>query len=109
MAKGGRLLNCKNVEVCVMQNAKTILSILNETSERNKHFIFDRLYRNMFNQDFFIEAYQKMYAKPGNMTEGTDGKTIDGFKKSKIVGLIEKLRKEQNHPTPVRRVYIPKC
>jgi group II intron reverse transcriptase/maturase len=91
-----------------MQNAKTILSILNQKSKQNKQFVFDRVYRNMFNPEFFIEAYQKIYAKPGNMTPGTDGQTIDGFKKSKIDGLIAKLRNEQYYPTPVRRVYIPK-
>lgn len=91
-----------------MQKAKTILTILNEKSVRNKQFVFDRLYRNMFNPDFFIEAYQKMYAKPGNMTAGTDEQTIDGFKKSKIDGLIAQLQNEQYYPTPVRRTYIPK-
>jgi retron-type reverse transcriptase len=91
-----------------MQKANTILSILNQKSEQNKQFVFDRLYRNMFNQDFFMESYRKMYAKPGNMTPGTDGQTIDGFKKSKIEKLIAKLQKEQYYPTPVRRVYIPK-
>lgn len=91
-----------------MQNAKTILSILNEKSVRNKQFVFDRLYRNMFNFNFFMDAYQKMYAKPGNMTPGTDGKTIDGFKKNKVENLITKLRNEQYYPTPVRRTYIPK-
>jgi len=91
-----------------MQKANTILSILNQHSVRNKQYVFDRLYRNMFNQDFFMEAYRKMYAKPGNMTAGTDGKTIDGFKKSKVDELITKLRNEQYYPTPVRRVYIPK-
>jgi len=91
-----------------MQNAKTILSILNEKSIRNKQFVFDRLYRNTFNFDFFMDAYRKMYANPGNMTPGADGKTIDGFKKSKIENLISKLRDEQYYPTPVRRVYIPK-
>lgn len=91
-----------------MQNAKTILSILNQKSAQNKQYVFDRLYRNMFNPDLFMEAYRKMYAKPGNMTPGTDGTTIDGFKKSKIDELISKLRNEQYYPTPVRRVYIPK-
>jgi len=91
-----------------MQNAKTILSILNQTSERNKQFVFDRLYRNLFNQDFFMDAYRKMYAKPGNMTKGTDGQTIDVFKKSKVDKLISLLRNEQYYPTPVRRTYIPK-
>ena len=91
-----------------MQNAKTILSILNQKSEGNKQFVFDRLYRNMFNQELFIDAYRKMYAKPGNMTAGTDGLTIDGFKKSKVDKLIELLRNEQYYPNPVRRVYIEK-
>lgn len=91
-----------------MQNANTILSILNQESVRNKQYVFDRIYRNMFNHDFFMEAYRKMYAKPGNMTAGADGKTIDGFKKSKVDELITKLRNEQYYPTPVRRVYIPK-
>ena len=91
-----------------MQTANTILSILNQKSVRNKHYVFDRIYRNMFNSDFFMEAYRKMYAKPGNMTAGTDGKTIDGFKKSKVDELITKLRNEQYYPTPVRRVHIPK-
>jgi len=91
-----------------MQNAKTILTILNQKSVGNKQFVFDRLYRNMFNFDFFMEAYQKMYAKPGNMTPGTDGQTIDGFKKSKVDRLINLLRNEQYYPTPVRRTYIEK-
>ena len=91
-----------------MQKAKTVLSILNKKSVQNKQFVFDRLYRNVFNQDFFMEAYQKMYAKPGNMTAGTDGQTIDGFKKSKVDRLIALLRNEQYYPNPVRRVYIEK-
>ena len=62
----------------------------------------------MFNFDFFMDTYRKMYAKPGNMTPGIDGKTIDSFKKSKVENLISKLRNEQYYPTPVRRKYIPK-
>jgi len=91
-----------------MQNAKTILTILNQKSAGSKQFVFDRIYRNTFNPDFFIEAYQKIYAKPGNMTPGTDGQTIDGFKRSKIDKLINLLRSEQYYPTPVRRTYIEK-
>jgi len=91
-----------------MQDAKTILSILNQKSIGDKQFIFDRLYRNMFNFDFFMDAYRKMYANPGNMTPGVDGKTIDCFKKSKVENLISKLRNEQYYPTSVRRKYIPK-
>ena len=55
-----------------------------------------------------MEACRKMYVKSGNMTKGTDGQTIDDFKKSKVDNLISMLRNEQYYPTPVRRVYIPK-
>ena len=30
-------------------------------------------------RNFFLKAYQNIYAKEGNMTAGTDGKTIDGM------------------------------
>lgn len=49
-----------------------------------------------------------MYAKEGNMTQGTDGKTIDGMSIKRIDNLIEALKTESYQPKPVRRVYIPK-
>jgi len=91
-----------------MQKAETILSILNQKSRQEPNYIFNRVYRNLFNYDFLIGAYQKIYHKEGNMTPGTDGETIDGFKKSKIYDLIEKLKGEQYYPNPVRRTYIEK-
>lgn len=91
-----------------MQKAETILSILNQKSRQEPNYIFDRIYRNLFNYEFFIEAYQNIYAKEGNMTLGTDGETIDGFKKSKIHDLIGKLKNESYYPNPVRRTYIQK-
>jgi group II intron reverse transcriptase/maturase len=91
-----------------MQKAETILAILNQKSKQNSNFIFDRVYRNLFNYNFFIEAYQNIYSKEGNMTPGTDGETIDGFRKSKIYNLIELLKDEQYYPNPVRRTYIQK-
>lgn len=72
-------------EVCEMQKAETVLSILSEQSKKDTDHVFDRLYRNLFNSDFYVRAYQKMYAKQGNMTPGTDGETIDGFS----IGVIE--------------------
>ena len=40
--------------------------------------------RNLFDialhaPDLWQHAYLKIYAKPGNMTKGTDGLTIDGY------------------------------
>ena len=42
------------------------------------------------------------------MTEGSDGKTIDGMSLTRIADLIDLLRKETCQPKPARRVYISK-
>ena len=91
-----------------MQKAKTVLSILKQKSKQDETYVYDRIYRNFFNEDFFMRAYQKIYAKQGNMTPGSDGKTIDGFNKKQVTKLIELLKMERYYPEPVRRTYIPK-
>ena len=42
------------------------------------------------------------------MTEGSDGKTIDGMSLTRIADLIDLLRKETYQPKPARLVYISK-
>src|SRR6266568_4530982 len=39
---------------------------------------FDKLFQKLYNVEFWLLAYQRMAPKPGNMTPGVDGKTIDG-------------------------------
>jgi group II intron reverse transcriptase/maturase len=56
----------------------------------------------------YYVAYQRIYAKPGNMTKGVDEKTIDGFSMSKIKQLIDTLKDETYQPYPSKRTYIPK-
>jgi retron-type reverse transcriptase len=91
-----------------MQKAEVVLAVLREQSMQSKDFIFDRLYRNLFNPDFYMLAYSNIYAKEGNMTPGTDGKTIDGFNINQVNRIIESLRNETYYPKPSRRTYIPK-
>src|SRR2546430_2416675 len=91
-----------------MQNAEVVLTMLSQMSNQNSAFVFDRLYRNLFNPDFYLLAYSNIYAKEGNMTEGIDGKTIDGFNTKKVEEIISLLRQERYYPKPVRRAYIPK-
>jgi group II intron reverse transcriptase/maturase len=91
-----------------MQKAEVVLAVLRRQSMQSKDFVFDRLYRNLFNPDFYMLAYSNLYAKEDNMTPGTDGKTIDGFNIGLIDGIIEKLRQETYYPKPSRRTYIPK-
>jgi group II intron reverse transcriptase/maturase len=91
-----------------MQKAEIVLTMLRKQSVQSHEFVFDRLYRNLFNPDFYMLAYSNLYAKEGNMTPGTDGKTIDGFNIERINRIIEKIRREAYYPQPSRRVYIPK-
>lgn len=84
--------------------------VLNSLSEQNRKpcYRHDRLYRIMFNEEMYYVAYQNLYANPGNMTKGTDGKTIDGMSTDYIKQLIDAIRNESYQPAPSRRTYIPK-
>ena len=90
-----------------MRNPETILNSLSAHSN-DVHYKYERLYRILFNEQMFYVAYQRIYAKPGNMTPGSDGKTIDGMSIERIGHLIAALKDESYMPTPARRVYIPK-
>mgnify|MGYP000382138493 FL=1 len=90
-----------------MRNPETILNSLSAHS-KDVHYKYERLYRILFNEQMFYVAYQSIYAKPGNMTPGSDGKTIDGMSVDRIGHLIAALKDESYMPTPARRVFIPK-
>lgn len=91
-----------------MRHPAAILNSLARHSQRPSYH-YHRLYRNLFREDMFFLAYQRIYAKPGNMTPGTDGKTIDGTSLQRIRGLIQALRNETYSPHPSRRIHIPKA
>ena len=86
------------------------VKILNSLSEHSKQsgYKFERLYRVLFNEEMFHIAYQRIYAKEGNMTAGADGKTIDQMSLQRIETLISLLKEETYQPNPAKRAYIPK-
>ncbi len=69
---------------------------------------FKRLYRNLYNQNFFLLAYNNIYSNPGNMTKGVDGRTLDGFTMDRIENIIKQLRDKSYKPNPAKRIYIKK-
>lgn len=91
-----------------MQRAETILGILNQKSIENPDHRFERLYRLLYNQDFYWNAYCKIAGKEGSLIKGIDDDAIDGFPEKKIEKLIEDIRTERYYPKPARRKYIPK-
>jgi group II intron reverse transcriptase/maturase len=66
------------------------------------------LYRLMYKRDLYIVAYERIKSAPGNMTPGTDGKTLDSFSLQMIDDIIEEMRTEKFQFKPVKTVYIPK-
>ena len=90
-----------------MRNPEIVLNTLCQHSKVSDSK-FERLYRILFNKEMFCIAYQRIYAKPGNMIPGTDGQTIDQMSIGRIERIIETLRNESYKPNPAKRVYIPK-
>ena len=88
-----------------MRSPENVLESL-KSKACNKSYKYERLYRNLYNPQFYLLAYQRIQAKPGNMTAGTDGKTIDGMGMARINALIEKMRDFSYQPNPARRTYI---
>lgn len=90
-----------------MRIPKVVLNRLT-TKAKEQNYVFERLYRNLYNKEFYYEAYAKLYKNKGSNTKGINNDTIDGMSEKRIEKLIEKLKNQTYQPNPVRRTYIPK-
>ena len=66
------------------------IDVLNSLSDKAKDptYRYERLYRNLYNPEFYLLAYKNVYANDGSMTPGMDGNTIDGMSSRRIEGII---------------------
>ncbi|QFT90052.1 Group II intron-encoded protein LtrA [Bacillus sp. THAF10] len=90
-----------------MRNPKVVLSNLTSKA-KEENYSFERLYRNLYNIEFYLEAYAKIYPNKGSSTKGINNDTIDGMSIIRMESLIEKLKDQTYQPKPARRTYIPK-
>ena len=90
-----------------MRSPENVLKSLSEKA-KNKEYRYERLYRNLYNPEFYLLAYQNIATSQGSMTAGADGLTLDGMSMERIEKLIAKLRDHSYQPNPARRVYIAK-
>ena len=90
-----------------MRSPKIILENLQKHSYED-NYKYEKLYRNLYNPEFYLQAYQNIYANKGAMTSGIDGMTLDGFGKDVVENLILQIKNHTYQPNPVKRVYIPK-
>lgn len=89
-----------------MQNAATILNIYQDRGQRG--LPLEQVYRQLFNPELYLRAYGKIYRNAGATTKGSTDETVDGMSLEKVQQIIDLLRQEKYHWTPVRRVEIPK-
>ena len=90
-----------------MRSPKTVLENLSIKAKETT-YRFKRLYRNLYNTEFYLIAYQKIASTEGSMTAGTDGNTLSGMSLGRIQKIINSLKDHSYQPQPVRRTYIAK-
>ena len=90
-----------------MRSPKIILENLQKHS-KEENYKYERLYRNLYNEDFYLQALQNIYANKGAMTPGIDGLTLDGYGKERVERIINAVKDHSYQPNPVRRQYIKK-
>lgn len=90
-----------------MRIPENVLGSLSSKS-KDENYKYRNLYRNLYNPNFFLNAYAKIAPKVGNMTEGVDSQTIDGMSNKRIESIIETLKDESYQPNPSKRIYIDK-
>lgn len=91
-----------------MRNPTHVLKSLEEQSRNSKEYEFSRIYRNLYNPDFYMEAYKSIAKSQGSMTPGKDGLTLDNMTMARINRIIASLKDHSYQPNPARRVYIAK-
>lgn len=90
-----------------MRNPTDVLKSLEEKAKQ-KGYMFERLYRNLYNPEFYLLAYQNIAKSQGSMTVGADGMTLDDMTMGRINRIIASLKDHTYQPNPARRVNIPK-
>ena len=91
-----------------MQDPNVLLTILSKMAQKPE-VKFDKLFPKLYNTELWLMAYERIASKPGSMTPGSDGQTVDGMGMDRINTIIAQLKASSYKPTPVRRKYIEKA
>jgi hypothetical protein len=70
-----------------MRDAAMVLDVLRERGRRG--LPLERLYRQLFNPQWYLLAYGRLYSNKGSLTPGPDGETADGMSLGKIERIID--------------------
>jgi group II intron reverse transcriptase/maturase len=89
-----------------MRTAETLLAIIQDRGKRR--LPWEDGYRQLSNPDMSLRAYARLSKNDGALTQGITSETVAGMSQEKIAKIIEAIRYERWHWTPVRRKNIPK-
>jgi hypothetical protein len=89
-----------------MQEATTVLNIIRKRGEQG--LPVKNLYRQLYNPQFYFQAYVRLYSNDGAMTPDTTGETVDGMSREKIKTMIDFIRQERWRWTPCEKSLHPK-
>lgn len=81
--------------------------ILADRGRRNLKL--ERVYRELYDVNRFLDCYGRLYRNDGAMTPGVTPETVDGMSLEKIQRIIATLRDGSFSWMPAKRVYIPKA
>ncbi|WP_152053746.1 reverse transcriptase/maturase family protein [Tautonia marina] len=68
----------------------------------------ERVYRELYEPEYYLQAYGKIYRNRGAMTPGVDGGTADGTSLELFRAIITSLKDGSFDWRPAKRIYIPK-
>jgi retron-type reverse transcriptase len=89
-----------------MQTAENVLLAMHKLGKSGKPLT--RVYRQLFNANLYLAAYNKLRSNEGLMTKGIDDEGVDGFNSERIENIINLMRHERYQFKPARRKDIPK-
>ena len=90
-----------------MRNPVNVLKSL-ESKACVNNYQYERLYRNLYNPEFYLVAYANIAKSQGSMTAGVDGQTLDNMSLARINTIIDSIKDRTYKPNPAKRKYIPK-
>jgi group II intron reverse transcriptase/maturase len=89
-----------------MRSAENVLGVIRERGKKGQPL--EDIYRQLYNPNLYLLAYENLRSNAGVMTPGVTKETVDGMCMKKIQQIIEAVRHERYRWKPVRRTYIPK-
>ena len=108
--EGKQLINFNYRKDGVRDTMRDPINVLKSLAEKAcvKNYKYRRLYRNLYNPEFYLIAYANLAKSQGSMTAGVDGQTLDNMSLARINNIIERIKDRSYIPNPAKRKYIPK-